>query len=281
MSDIRLVNVVPIVNGWNDAAKKNLEEAKTLMASGNHLDYNKGVVKESVANLVSGFADDLMSAPFIDPETLRPMAHWDGQYDGYYDGEPVVRCKDCEHFKNYGKTSLLADFRDGDVFGDGEVYRGKPQFVTWDGGNIPIEIRQKEQTVIAEFVCDKIRPIIGKTWIVKEDIERATSGSCLSLKQIIEYAGWSHCSLFTERKELYAWHISDLKIYDQPKSLSGFSRHDFRGMNGTDVCGNESCEHYQPSGSYMLPPTCAINGCYLSTPPQSWCYVAEAEEEEE
>lgn len=55
MSDIRLVNVVPIVNGWNDAAKKNLEEAKTLMASGNHLDYNKGVVKESVANLVSGF----------------------------------------------------------------------------------------------------------------------------------------------------------------------------------------------------------------------------------
>jgi hypothetical protein len=109
MSDIRLVNVVPIVNGWNDAAKKNLEEAKTLMASGNHLDYNKGVVKESVANLVSGFADDLMSAPFIDPETLQPMAHWDGQYDGYYDGEPVVRCKDCEHFKNYGKTSLLAD----------------------------------------------------------------------------------------------------------------------------------------------------------------------------
>lgn len=109
MSDIRLVNVVPIVNGWNDAAKKNLEEAKTLMASGNHLDYNKGVVKESVANLISGFADDLMSAPFIDPETLRPMAHWDGHYDGYYDGESVVRCKDCEHFKNYGKTSLLAD----------------------------------------------------------------------------------------------------------------------------------------------------------------------------
>lgn len=85
---------------------------------------------------------------------------------------------------------------------------------------------------------------------------------------------------FMDRKDLYAWHISDLKIYDQPKSLSGFSRHDFRGMNGTDVCGNESCEHYQPSGSYMLPPTCAINGCCLSKPPQSWCYVAEAEEDD-
>ena len=76
MSDIRLVNVVPIVNGWNDAAKKNLEEAKTLMASGNHLDYNKGVVKESVANLVSGFADDLMKAPAVDPESRRPVSHW-------------------------------------------------------------------------------------------------------------------------------------------------------------------------------------------------------------
>lgn len=73
MSDIRLVNVVPIVNGWNDAAKKNLEEAKTLMASGNHLDYNAGVVKESVANLVSGFADDLMKAPAVDPESRRPV----------------------------------------------------------------------------------------------------------------------------------------------------------------------------------------------------------------
>ena len=76
MSEIRLVNVVPIVNGWNDAAKKNLEEAKTLMASGNHLDYNKGVVKESVANLVSGFADDLMKAPAVDPESRRPVSHW-------------------------------------------------------------------------------------------------------------------------------------------------------------------------------------------------------------
>lgn len=81
MSDIRLVNVAPIVNGWNDAAKEKLEEAKALMASGNHLDYNKGVVKESVANLVSGFADDLMKAPAVDPVSMRPVGHW-------------VRCED-------------------------------------------------------------------------------------------------------------------------------------------------------------------------------------------
>lgn len=77
MSDIRLVNVVPIVNGWNDAAKKNLDEAKTLMASGNYPDYNAGVVKEGVANLISGLADDLMKAPAVGPESLRPVAHWE------------------------------------------------------------------------------------------------------------------------------------------------------------------------------------------------------------
>lgn len=77
MSDMRLVNVVPIVNGWNDAAKKNLEEAKTLMASGNYHDYNVGVIKEGVANLISGLADALMKAPAVDPESLRPVAHWE------------------------------------------------------------------------------------------------------------------------------------------------------------------------------------------------------------
>lgn len=109
MSDIRLVNVIPVVNGWKTASLKNKDEAKKLMASGNLQDYNAGLVKDAAADLVAGMAEDLLKAQVIDPETLRPMAHWDGQYDGYYDGEPVVRCKDCEHFKNYGKTSLLAD----------------------------------------------------------------------------------------------------------------------------------------------------------------------------
>ena len=109
MSDIRLVNVIPVVNGWKTASLKNKDEAKKLMASGNLPDYIAGLVKDAAADLVAGMAEDLLKAPVIDPETLRPMAHWDGQYDGYYDGEPVVRCKDCEHFKNYGKTSLLAD----------------------------------------------------------------------------------------------------------------------------------------------------------------------------
>lgn len=59
-----------------------------------------------------------------------------------------------------------------------------------------------------------------------------------------------------------------------------FSRHGFCGMNGTGVCGNADCENYQPSGNYMEPPTCAVNGCTLYEAPQSWCYVEERRDSE-
>lgn len=140
--------------------------------------------------------------------------------------------------------------------------------------------QQLDGKVIGEFVCDDVRRIGPEYCIIKEDIESAITGSCLTAQQVEAYAGWKGWMRLVDCHDAYCWHISDLKIYDQPKPLSSFSRYDFRGMNGTDVCGNEACEHYQPSGSYMLPPTCAINGCCLSKPPQSWCYVAEAEEDD-
>lgn len=44
--------------------------------------------------------------------------------------------------------------------------------------------------VIGEFTCDRIRFYSGKSWLVKEDVESVTAGSCLSLEQVKEYAGW-------------------------------------------------------------------------------------------
>ena len=73
--------------------------------------------------------------------------------------------------------------------------------------------------------------------------------------------------------ELFAWHISDMKVYDAPRSLDEFSRFGFWGINGTGVCGNYCCENYEPPDSCMTPPTCKINGCSVYRPPQSWCYV--------
>ena len=174
---------------------------------------------------------------------------------------------------------LITIFKDGEEIEDGEIHHGKPVFVKCDK-YLPDSIRDKTQMVIGEFTCDDIDRITPLTSSIPGDLEERILGSCLTAQQVETYAGWKGWMRLADCHDAYCWHISDLKIYGQPKPLSSFSRYDFRGMNGTDVCGNEACEHYQPSGSYMLPPTCAINGCYLSKPPQSWCYIATAEEDD-
>ena len=174
---------------------------------------------------------------------------------------------------------LITIFKDGEEIEDGEIHHGKPVFVKCDE-YLPDSIRDKTQMVIGEFTCDDIDRITPLTSSIPGDLEERILGSCLTAQQVETYAGWKGWMRLADCHDAYCWHISDLKIYDQPKPLSSFSRYDFRGMNRTDVCGNEACEHYQPSGSYMLPPTCAINGCYLSKPPQSWCYIATAEEDD-
>lgn len=174
---------------------------------------------------------------------------------------------------------LITIFKDGEEIENGEIHHGKPVFVKCDK-YLPDSIRDKTQMVIGEFTCDDIDRITPLTSSIPGDLEERILGSCLTAQQVETYAGWKGWMRLADCHDAYCWHISDLKIYDQPKPLSSFSRYDFRGMNGTDVCGNEACEHYQPSGSYMLPPTCAINGCYLSKPPQSWCYIATAEEDD-
>ena len=173
---------------------------------------------------------------------------------------------------------LITIFKDGEETVDGEIHHGKPVFLKCDK-YLPDSVRDKTQMVIGEFTCDDIDRITPLTSSIPGNLEERILGSCLTAQQVEAYAGWKGWMRLADCRDAYCWHISDLKIYDQPKPLSSFSRYDFRGMNGTDVCGNEACEHYQPSGSYMLPPTCAINGCYLSKPPQSWCYIATAEED--
>lgn len=88
--------------------------------------------------------------------------------------------------------------------------------------------------VIGEFVCDYISaiPPIGLVDVV--DCEC----SCLTPREIMQYANG---------KYVYAWHISDLVIYDKPKELSAFSR----------------CRYTAIGNEYST----------LMRPPRSWCYV--------
>lgn len=93
--------------------------------------------------------------------------------------------------------------------------------------------------VIGEFTCDRIYKFAGR-WFGDYTRPFGTEAmilreSCLTLDELTNYLSL---------KNGYAWHISDLKIYDKPKELSEF---------------------FTPMGkrpSYMI-----------ERPPQSWGYV--------
>ena len=141
---------------------------------------------------------------------------------------------------------LITIFKDGEETMDGEIHHGKPVFVKFNK-LLPDSVRGKTQVVIGEFICDDIRRIGPEYCIVKEDIETAIAGSCLSIKQVKEYAGWDIGMNYADMKDLYGWHISDLKIYDQPLELRAFT-----GLQSTRF---------------------GMRPVEITSPPQSWRYV--------
>lgn len=102
--------------------------------------------------------------------------------------------------------------------------------------------------VIGEFVCDCITGLRAdngiQTYYNGPDAE------------IIKYASG---------KKVYYWHISDLKIYDEPKELQSFWKAD-------------KCPYATESGctyKYHCFRAGQTQRCgeTLTRPPQSWCYV--------
>lgn len=85
---------------------------------------------------------------------------------------------------------------------------------------------------------------------------------CLSAQELFDYIGVG--------KHLYAWHISDLKIYDKPKELSEFYTID---ESGSDCCCG--CVWHETPLEEMPCRTCTGERRYLYRPPQSWQYVEE------
>lgn len=104
-----------------------------------------------------------------------------------------------------------------------------------------------DKRVIGEFICDDIRRIGPEYCVVKEDIESAIAGSCLTVPQVKDYAGWKPGLSYADLKDLYGWHISDLRIYDRPRKLQ-----ELTGLRNTRF-GMEPVE--------------------ITHPPQSWGYV--------
>lgn len=145
--------------------------------------------------------------------------------------------------------------------------------------------------VVAEFTCDKLTQYEAELWddkthesiceIYKPDdfdeygeLEHRliaqnddpnwgnnpiSKASCVSVRKLRKYLG-------TGFHEFTGWHISGLKIYDQPKSLSKFRKPCHNAL----YC--ETCAMYYENTGH-----CGNAALMITKPPQSWCYVEEVE----
>lgn len=134
-------------------------------------------------------------------------------------------------------------------------------------------LQEMEERIIGTFVCDKIDRLAhveamgsnepSKLQIVTPDLwykpaDELLQAACLTEAQAEKYL---------KGGDGYGWHISDLKIWDEPVRLKNF-------------WGMKPCRH---SGDYctclqwdnMKEDCCASR--YISRPPQSWYYMEDGE----
>lgn len=134
------------------------------------------------------------------------------------------------------------------------IYETKAIYKNYDG-----MLLTGEGKVIGEFVCDNIFPMsITYSDLNNHVVARKFPNTCLTDKQIIDYLG--------NGKRGYGWHISNLKIYDKPKELSEFKKI------------NRECWYADLGLAKRDCPECKNESCFMSRPPQSWCYVEGAKE---
>lgn len=141
----------------------------------------------------------------------------------------------CYVYQTKGKEKLIDIIKDGDICCYGETYHGKPVFIKMREDSVYAGLFGKKQKVIGEFVCDTI--VTDKTFGHDPLFNGA---ACMSEVEAAAYSCQS---------PIYGWHISNLKIYDEPCPLSNFTK-----LRETKF-GAEPIE--------------------ITRPPQSWCYVEE------
>lgn len=133
---------------------------------------------------------------------------------------------------------------------NGYVYLEERDVLGYRGQGLYIRLNPG---VIGEFVCDAI---ISHCEMANADI--AERQGCIKREDLLSYANG---------KELFGWHISDLKIYDHPLELGMFAKPDKCPYNLKGECA-------YPRHCYRAGQTKRC-GDYLERPPQSWCYVEE------
>ena len=127
------------------------------------------------------------------------------------------------------------------------------------------EYENLNRKVIGEFVCDEITylgnvstdpwcALIGDVHEWHKQL--VTKYACLTEEELLKYGG------------KYAWHISNLVIYDKPRELSEF-------YNECEKPECDDCPHLH----FENTPNSYEGWCEfdekipIKRPPQSWCYV--------
>ncbi len=107
--------------------------------------------------------------------------------------------------------------------------------------------------VIGEFICDYILQFTKDDYDSPYDIsDDDLSKTCLRQEDLYQYG---------KGKTLYGWHISNLVIYDTPKVLGEFKKI------------NRECWYADLGLAKRDCSKCRDENCFVSRPPQSWCYV--------
>lgn len=79
--------------------------------------------------------------------------------------------------------------------------------------------------------------------------------SCVQYNDLKKYMGMGF-------GQFYGWHISELKMYDKPKELGEFRKYKIKECWYADLgLAKRDCSD------------CKDITCFVSRPPQSWCYV--------
>lgn len=136
------------------------------------------------------------------------------------------------------------------------IYETKGQYVKFTHG-AHTKYGYGRGKVIGEFICDKVDKY-PYDYCDGVDIDDDT---------ILETAiDREDINIYAKGKTLYGWHISDLKIYDNPKECSEFRKPCDRFL---DCC---TCRRLVRN-EYM---SCDNK---ITRPPQSWMYVEDLGEE--
>lgn len=126
----------------------------------------------------------------------------------------------------------------------------------------------KRGKVIGEFVCDRIEDIsytevfadgtLYKSYYYLQHGSKSLKKTCLTLQEIKQYLN-GECG--------YAWHISDLKIYDKPKELSEFRK----------PCSQKQCASWCKDMKVEHAICLNKDKRFMEKAPQSWGYCEELE----